>query len=48
MPETGGAGGDALLIILAVIIASGLLYVGQKKLRKRILTREGSDDSQSG
>ena len=42
---TGGSGGDALLIILAVGIVLGLVYVVQKKLRRRFLKRDGDDAS---
>lgn len=39
-------GGNALLIILGVAIALILVYVGQKKWRKRILWRSSNNDSQ--
>lgn len=43
---TGSSGGgDALLIILAVAIVAGLLYRGQKKWRRRMLMRDGEDES---
>lgn len=41
-PDTGNTGGgDALLIILAAGIVLGLLYAGQKRLRRRLQAREG-------
>ena len=43
---TGSSGGgNALLIILAVAIVLGLVYGGQKKWRKRMLMRDGDDES---
>jgi len=42
---TGGSGGSALLIILAVGIVLGLVYVGLKKWRRRYLKRDGDDES---
>ena len=45
--STGSSGGgNALLIILAVFIVLGLVYVGHTKWRKRMLGRDGNDESQ--
>lgn len=44
--STGSSGGgNALLIILAVFIGLGLVYMGQKKWRERTLRRDGNDES---
>ena len=44
--STGSSGGgNALLIILAVFIVLGLVYVGQKKWRERMPRRDGDDES---
>ena len=40
---TGGGGGVALLIIIAVAMVVLLGYVGQKKWRRRMRGRDGSD-----
>jgi hypothetical protein len=40
---TGGGGGVALLIILAVAMAVLLAHVAQKKWRRRMRGRDGSD-----
>jgi hypothetical protein len=43
-PGTGGSGGAiALSIILAVAITALLVYVAQKKWRRRRLSRRGGD-----
>lgn len=48
-PDTGNTGGgDTLLIILGAGLVLGLIYVGQKKLRRRILARDGKPDSRDG
>jgi hypothetical protein len=39
---TGGSGGTALLIIIGVAMVFLLVYVGQKKWRRRMLRRDGS------
>ncbi len=45
-PDTGNTGGgDALLIILAAGIVLGLLYSGQKRLRRRLQARQSKPDS---
>ena len=41
--ESEGAGGKALLVILAVALASYLVSVGWKKWRRRTLMRAGAD-----
>jgi hypothetical protein len=40
---TGGGGGTALLIIIGVAIVFLLVYVGQKKWRRRMRGDDGSD-----
>ena len=40
---TGGGGGAALLIIIAVATVFLLGYVGQKRWRRRMRGRDGSD-----
>lgn len=48
-PDTGNSGGgDTLLIILGVGILLGLVYAGQKRLRKRLPQRQGENDPQEG
>ena len=43
---TGSSGGgNALLIILAVAIVLGLVYVGHKRWRRRMLRGGGNDES---
>ncbi len=45
-PDTGNTGGgDTLLIILGAGIVLGLLYSGQKRLRRRMQARRGEPDS---
>ena len=44
--ENEGAGGKALLVILAVALASYFVSVGWKKLRKRLLKSDDSDKIQ--
>ncbi len=47
MADDGNTGGgDTLLIILGVGLVLGLLYVGQKKWRRRLLVRLGESESQ--
>jgi LPXTG-motif cell wall-anchored protein len=47
MADDGNTGGgDTLLIILGVGLVLGLLYVGQKKWRRRLLVRQGESESQ--
>jgi LPXTG-motif cell wall-anchored protein len=46
MADDGNTGsGDTLLIILGVGLVLGLLYMGQKKWRRRMLTRQGESES---
>jgi hypothetical protein len=40
---TGGSGGTALLIIIGVAMVFLLVYVGQKKWRRRMRGHDGSD-----
>jgi hypothetical protein len=40
---TGGSGGTALLIIIGVAMVFLLVYVGQKKWRRRMRGEDGSD-----
>ena len=40
---TGGSGGTALLIIIGVAMVFLLVYVGQKKWRRRMRGDDGSD-----
>lgn len=42
---TGGSGGDALLIILGIVIALGVGYWGLKKWRRRSLEPDDDDES---
>ncbi len=45
--DTGSSGGgNALLIILGVAIFLGLVYLGQKKWRRRTLIRDGEKQSE--
>ncbi len=47
MADDGNTGGgDTLLIIPGVGLVLGLLYVGQKKWRRRLLVRQGESESQ--
>ncbi len=47
MADDGNTGGgDTLLIILGVGLVLGLLYVGQKKWRRRMLARQGESETQ--
>jgi LPXTG-motif cell wall-anchored protein len=47
MADDGNTGGgDTLLIILGVGLVLGLLYVGQKKWRQRMLARQGESETQ--
>ncbi len=47
MADDGNTGGgDTLLIIPGVGLVLGLLYVGQKKWRRRLLVRLGESVSQ--
>ncbi len=46
MADDGNTGGgDTLLVILGVGLVLGLLYVGQKKWRRRMLARQAESDS---
>ena len=46
MADDGNTGGgDTLLTILGVGLVLGLLYMGQKKWRRRMLTRQGESES---
>ena len=47
MADDGNTGGgDTLLIILGVGLVLGVLYVCQKKWRRRMLVRQGDSESQ--
>ena len=47
MADDGNTGGgNTLLIILGVGLVLCLLYFGQKKLRRRMLARQGEGESQ--
>lgn len=47
MADDGNTGGgNTLLVILGVGLVLGLLYLGQKKWRRRMLAREGETELQ--
>jgi hypothetical protein len=45
-PSESSGGAIALSVILAVAVVSGLVYMAQKKLRKRWRGKDGGSDRQ--